>query len=153
MENIFWNTAKWQMARHNLGSRCLYYCKSWNERVSIILEKQIYIELLLSWHVLAQSQQWKHQNNVWNLLKAKNNDNRATSLTSFWCRYFKIYTYFTNYLGVSAVDFEQVHAGWVNLTWITLIFTFILSRFSFTNNKHWNFPIQSSSSSFSVIEP
>ena len=30
-----------------------------------------------------QSQQWKHQNNVWNVLKVKNKDTRTMSMTSF----------------------------------------------------------------------
>ena len=33
-----------------------------------------------------QSQQWKHQNIVWNFFSVKNKDTRATSL-SFRCRY------------------------------------------------------------------
>ena len=34
-------------------------------------------------HLLAQSQQQKHQNNVWNLFKVNHKDTRATSITSF----------------------------------------------------------------------
>ena len=34
-------------------------------------------------HLPVQSQQWKHQNNVWNRFKVNNNNNRTTSLTSF----------------------------------------------------------------------
>ena len=30
-------------------------------------------------HLLAQSQQWKHQNNVWNMLKARNKDTSMTT--------------------------------------------------------------------------
>ena len=41
-------------------------------------------------HLLVQSQPWKYQNNVWNLLnfnnKVNNKENR-TSLTSLWCLY------------------------------------------------------------------
>ena len=36
-----------------------------------------------SQHLLVQSHQWKRQNNVWNLFKAKNKRTRITSL--FWC--------------------------------------------------------------------
>ena len=36
-----------------------------------------------SWHLLVQTQQWKHQNNVCNLFKDNNKDNRTTSMTSF----------------------------------------------------------------------
>ena len=35
--------------------------------------------------LLVQSQQWKHQNNVWNLFKVNNRDTRTTSMTLFWC--------------------------------------------------------------------
>ena len=42
-------------------------------------------------HLLVQSQPWKYQNNVWNLLsfnnKVNNKENRTTSLTSLWCLY------------------------------------------------------------------
>ena len=39
-------------------------------------------------HLLVQSQQWKHQNNVWNLFKVNSKDTRTTSLTSFWWLYY-----------------------------------------------------------------
>ena len=38
----------------------------------------------LIWHLLFQSQQWKRQNNVWNMFKVNNNkDARPRSITSF----------------------------------------------------------------------
>ena len=46
-----------------------------------------YILPMPSWHLLVQSQQWKHQNNVWNMFKVNNKDTKTTSLTSFWCLY------------------------------------------------------------------
>ena len=48
-----------------------------------------------SWHLLVQSQHWKHQNNVWNLYKVNNKDTRATSMMSFWCLYCLLWTDFT----------------------------------------------------------
>ena len=44
-------------------------------------------------HVLVQSQQWKHQNYVWNLFKVFNKDTRTTSLTPFWirCKIFNVH--------------------------------------------------------------
>ena len=36
----------------------------------------------LSWHLLFQSQQWKHQNNVWNLCKINNKDVNDVVLVS-----------------------------------------------------------------------
>ena len=38
-------------------------------------------------HLLVQSQQWKHQNNVWNRFKVNIKDTRMTSMTSFRCLY------------------------------------------------------------------
>ena len=38
-------------------------------------------------HLLVQSQQWRHQNNVWNLFQVNNKDNRTMSLTSLSCLY------------------------------------------------------------------
>ena len=37
--------------------------------------------------LLVQNQQWKHQNNVWNLFKVTNKDSRTPSFKSFWCFY------------------------------------------------------------------
>ena len=53
---------------------------------------------LPSRNLLAQSQQWKQQNNVWNLFKVNNN-------------FFLTLNHFTQCSGVSiAVDFEQMPA-------------------------------------------
>ena len=53
-------------------------------------------------YLLVQSQQWKHQNNMWNLFKVNNKDTRTTSLTLLftlnrfhilhWCFYCWIWT-------------------------------------------------------------
>ena len=52
-------------------------------------------------HLHVQSQQWKHQNNVWNLFKVNNKDYRTTSLTTerrhifhtlFWCYHCWLWT-------------------------------------------------------------
>ena len=32
-----------------------------------------------NWYLIVQNQQWKHQNNVWNLFEANNKDIRRTS--------------------------------------------------------------------------
>ena len=34
------------------------------------------------------NQQWKHQDNGWNLFKVNNKDTRTTSTTSLWCLYY-----------------------------------------------------------------
>ena len=39
-------------------------------------------------YLLVQSQQWKHQNNLWILFKVNNKDTKITSMTSFWFIYF-----------------------------------------------------------------
>ena len=62
--------------------------------------------------LLVQSQQWKHQNNVLNLLKVNHKYTRITSITSFWC----LYGYFeiiSDIFCILIVDFEHVNAGWV----------------------------------------
>ena len=43
-------------------------------------------------HLLVQSQQLKHQNNVWNMFKVNNKDSRTTSLTLFWCFHCRLWT-------------------------------------------------------------
>ena len=35
-------------------------------------------------HLLVQSQQWKHQKNVWNMLKVNNKGVETTLMVSFW---------------------------------------------------------------------
>ena len=52
---------------------------------------------------IVQSQQWKHQINVWNLFI----DVVLVSLLLFYCC-----ADFTHFSAVSTVDFEQVNAGW-----------------------------------------
>ena len=59
-------------------------------------------------HLLIQSQQRKHQNNVWNLFNVNNKDIRTTSLTSFWCLYWYLEEISHNCSGVFIVDTEQV---------------------------------------------
>ena len=65
-----------------------------------------------SWYLLVWSQQWKHQNNVWNLFRVNNKDTRTTS----WCCFdaFVVnFEHFTHCPGVSIVDFEPENAGWI----------------------------------------
>ena len=69
--------------------------------------------LVPSRYLLVESQQWKHENNLWNLFKAINKDTRMILLTSFWFLYCYIWTDFTNCSRVSIVHFEQVNVGWV----------------------------------------
>ena len=64
----------------------------------------------LSRQLLVQSQQRKHQNNVWNLFKVNNKDTRRTSATSLWCLYCWLWIDFTHCSSVSIVDLEQVVA-------------------------------------------
>ena len=44
------------------------------------------------------------------VFKVKNKDTRTKSMMPYWCFYFKPWTDFTHYTGVSSVDFEQVNA-------------------------------------------
>ena len=46
-------------------------------------------------YLLNQSQQWKHQGNVWNMFKVNNKDNKNKHCS-----------------GVSSFDFQQVNTSW-----------------------------------------
>ena len=66
---------------------------------------------LLSQYLLAQSHWWKHQMNVWNLLKVNYKDTLKMSLKLFWCPCCLPQTHFTSYssvFSVSIVDFVWV---------------------------------------------
>ena len=60
---------------------------------------------LCSRHLFIQSQQWKHQNNTWNLFEVN------VVLVSLLLR-------FINCSGVSTADFEKVNFSWVR-SWST----------------------------------
>ena len=47
------------------------------------------------------------------MFKVNNKDTRTTSMTSFWCLYCYLWTYFTSCSSVSIFNFEHVIAGWV----------------------------------------
>ena len=70
------------------------------------------ILLLPSRNLLVQSQQWKHQKHLWNLLKVNNKDFRMTSVT-FWRLYCWLRTDFTYWFGVSIVNLGQVNTSWL----------------------------------------
>ena len=67
---------------------------------------------IFSRHLLAQSQQPKHQNNVRNLFKVSNIDSRTTPMTSFWNLYCWFWADFTHCSGVPNVYFKQVNTGY-----------------------------------------
>ena len=46
---------------------------------------------------------------MWNIFKVNNKDTRTTSLSSFWCLYCYLWTYFSPSSSVSIVDFDQVN--------------------------------------------
>ena len=50
--------------------------------------------LLPSRYLIVQSQQLNLQGNVWNLFKVNNKLNRVMPITSFWCLYCYLWTYF-----------------------------------------------------------
>ena len=60
-------------------------------------------------HIVFQSHQWTHQNNMWNFFKFKNQDSRTISMTSFWYLYGWFRADFLHYFDVSIVDFEHVN--------------------------------------------
>ena len=63
------------------------------------------------WHLLVQSQQWKHQNDVWILFDVNNKDTRTTSLTPSCYHYCWLWTDFVHYSSVFTIEFEQVNTG------------------------------------------
>ena len=71
-------------------------------------------KVVTSKHLLVQSQQWKHLNNMWNLLKFNIKDSKTVTLASFWCLYCSLWADFTYFTGVSIDNFELVakYAGW-----------------------------------------
>ena len=50
------------------------------------------------------------------MFKVYNKNTRTTSLTSFWCFYYELWTYFTPFSSVPIVNFEQVNVSWVTAT-------------------------------------
>lgn len=52
-----------------------------------------------------KNQQYYHQNNVRDLFKLKNKNFRTTSLMSFSCLYYGLWTYLTHCLCSSIIDF------------------------------------------------
>ena len=78
---------------------------------------------LPTWHLLVQSQQCKHQDNVWNLFKINNKVTRMTSMTLLWCLYCQLLTDFTHCSTVSMFDFEQVNTSWEGLLKVFMIFS------------------------------
>ena len=72
-----------------------------------------------------QSQQWKHQNNVWNLLKFNNTD---TKIISFWYHYCYLRINSSHCSGFSFDNFEQRNAGWKNdLIWCKVYFGYVFA--------------------------
>ena len=85
-------------------------------------------KVLPSRHLLVQSQQWKHQNNVWNLFKVNDKDFRIKSMMSLWCIYYQIFKDFTfarfhYWLWTSKYG---LHKGWIKPTYWSYF------------HKHWH---------------
>ena len=64
-------------------------------------------EFCLKTRIDSFSSNWERSDEV------NNKDAKTMSLTSFWCLYCWLWTYFTPCSIVSIVTFEQVNAGWV----------------------------------------
>ena len=73
-------------------------------------------------HKLNQSQWWKHQSNVWDLLTVKILEWSPWGHPGFFFVGFEQIPHFS---GVSLVEFQQIIIGWV---------------YSFLQNKHTNIP-------------
>ena len=74
-----WNICKGEPSERRWSMRLLK--TNWKSKY------QYHVREETSWHLLVQSLQWKHQNNMWNLVKVNNKDSKTTSLTSFGCLY------------------------------------------------------------------
>ena len=102
--------------------------------------------LSLNWYFLVQCQQWKHQNNVWNLFKVNNKDTRTASVTSFLYLYCKLWTNFTYFPGVPIVIMNtymsaggekyQLKGKWYKKTILLLIITYQSANFE--GQGSWN---------------
>ena len=66
---------------------------------------------LLRQHLLAQSHQWKHQMDGWNLLNVNNKNTRLMPLTSFWCPYCYLQTHFTSCSSVFSASIVHFWTG------------------------------------------
>ena len=53
---------------------------------------------------------------MYHIFKVNNKETRTTSMTSFWCIYCELWTYFTPFSSVFTVDVEQVNVYWEFLT-------------------------------------
>ena len=84
----------------------------WNELVIRFSIRKSNHRFWPSWHLLAPSQKWKHQNNMWNLFKVYNKDTRTTTTTFFWCLYCQLWTDFTHFSG-------SYCSGWGTLASVT----------------------------------
>ena len=86
---------------------------------------------VLIWYLLVQSQQWKHQNNAWNLFKVNSKDARTTS----WYLYCSLWSDFIHCSAISIVYFEQAkHTQHTSQKKMELrVFHFLESRF------HWGY--------------
>ena len=67
-----------------------------------------------AWYLSVQSEKWKHQNNVWNIVTVSNKDIITTSMILI-ALVFLLWTWkdLTDCFGVSIVDFIQVNGAWV----------------------------------------
>ena len=50
------------------------------------------------------------------MFKVNNKNTRTTSLTSFWCFYCQLQTYFAPFSRISIADFEQINIGWESIS-------------------------------------
>ena len=83
----------------NAKSRCFWH--------TVFLKPQGQIRVILQSKFLRS-----YPANIY-LFKVNNKNTRKTPVTSFWCFYCQLWTYFTPFSGVSLADFEQVHVSWV----------------------------------------
>ena len=89
--SFFFRTCSWLCSMINKINKIKNYQKKQNQKhikrsinlnMFFLCITVIKWKVFTSWHLLAESWQWKHQNNVRNPLKVNNKDTRATSMRS-----------------------------------------------------------------------
>ena len=98
-------------------------------------------------HLLFQSQQWKHKNNMYsfsNLTINIKERRQKASMASLWGLYFQLWTDSINSRGVSIVGFEQVNNGCdypFFFVWVFFHKTFTIHRKAGEMRDHFNFSL------------
>ena len=129
-----------------------------NSKCWCILYSFLFMYYIPIQHLLAQSQQWKHQNVGWNLFKVNNEDTRTRPLTLFCCLCCYLWTDFAQCFGVFIVEFEKMAENFEHIQRFSLALLYLtlnvrlsfgMLSLSLSLHKKWSFPLTISSVSVS----